>query len=153
MRFVYESIIEASVQDVFAFHERADAFALLQPPWEHTQIIQPPTSLQVGTVVRLRTRVGPVWVSIEAEHVAYTKDQRFEDVMRRGPFRSWHHKHGFLADPRGCLLRDEIEYEPPLGPLGRRIAPIAIEPRLRRLFEYRHRVTRREVMAGRTRSG
>jgi ligand-binding SRPBCC domain-containing protein len=39
-------------------------------------------------------------------------------------------------------LRDEIEYEPPLGFLGRLAAPAVIIPRLRRLFEYRHNVTR-----------
>lgn len=147
MRFVKESRIEARAEAVFAFHERPDAFALLQPPWEHSQIVQPPRSLEVGTIVKVRTRVGPLWVTMVAEHVAYEKNVRFEDVMREGPFAKWHHKHLFLAEPGGCLLRDEIDYEPPLGPLGRLFAPLAVEPRLRKMFEYRHRVTRREVMA------
>jgi ligand-binding SRPBCC domain-containing protein len=145
MRFVQESVIEASVEEVFAFHERPDAFALLQPPWERSEILQPPSSLAVGTVVKLRTRVGPVWVTIEAEHVGYDKNRSFEDVMRKGPFAQWHHKHLFLPNPRGCLLRDEIDYEPPLGVLGRLMVPIAVEPRLRKMFDYRHQVTRREV--------
>jgi ligand-binding SRPBCC domain-containing protein len=147
MRFVKESLIEAPVEAVFAFHERPDAFALLQPPWEHSQIMQPPRSLEVGTIVKVRTRVGPLWINIVAEHVAYAKNERFEDVMQKGPFAKWHHKHLFLADPAGCLLRDEIDYEPPLGPLGRLFAPWVIQPRLRKMFEYRHQVTRREVMA------
>jgi hypothetical protein len=45
------------------------------------------------------------------------------------------------------LLRDEIRYAPPLGWLGRRIDPLLIRPRLRRMFEHRHAVTRREVLA------
>lgn len=147
MLFKHESVIAASVEDVFAFHERPDAFALLAPPWEESQILQPPSSLQTGTVVRLRTRVGLFWVEIVAEHVAYEKNSRFEDVMTRGPFAKWHHKHLFLRDPAGCLLRDEIEYELPLGVLGRLLAPLAVAPRLQRMFEYRHEVTRREVLA------
>jgi hypothetical protein len=35
-----------------------------------------------------------------------------------------------------------IEYTPPFGILGRNIDPIAIKPRLRKLFAFRHRVTR-----------
>jgi ligand-binding SRPBCC domain-containing protein len=147
MFFKHESVIEASVEEVFAFHERPDAFALLSPPWEETQIVQPPHSLRTGTVVKLRNRVGFLWIDIVAEHVAYEKNQRFEDVMTRGPFAKWHHKHWFLPDPAGCLLRDEIEYELPLGALGRLIAPLAVVPRLKRLFSYRHEVTRREVLA------
>lgn len=147
MRFVKESRIAASVEDVFAFHERPDAFALLQPPWEHSEILQAPRSLEVGTVVKLRSHVGPLRITIVAEHVAYEKNRRFEDVMRQGPFAKWHHKHLFVADPAGCLLRDEIDYEPPLGPLGRLFAPWFVEPRLRKMFDYRHEVTRREVLA------
>jgi ligand-binding SRPBCC domain-containing protein len=40
------------------------------------------------------------------------------------------------------VLRDEIEYEPPLGALGRLLAPVLVEARLRKLFDYRHEVTR-----------
>jgi ligand-binding SRPBCC domain-containing protein len=150
MRFLKESVFAASVAEVFAFHERPDAFALLQPPWEQTEILQPPRSLAVGTVVKLRSRVGPIWVTIEAEHVGYEKNAYFEDVMHKGPFAKWRHKHLFLAEPAGCRLRDEIEYEPPLGLLGRIAAPFAIAPRLERMFEYRHAVTRREVLATRS---
>ena len=147
MFFVKESVIPASVEAVFAFHERPDAFALLQPPWERAQILVPPQSLEVGTVVRLRTKLGPLWIDIVAEHVAYEKNRRFEDVMTQGPFAKWHHKHLFFAAADGCRLRDEIEYEPPLGVLGRWAAPVAVIPRLRRMFDYRHQVTRREVEA------
>jgi len=39
-------------------------------------------------------------------------------------------------------LRDEIEYEAPLGFIGQLAAPFIIVPRLEKLFDYRHRVTR-----------
>lgn len=66
----------------------------------------------------------------------------FEDVQLSGPFSSWVHKHLIEAHENGSSLRDEIDFEPPLGPLGKMAAPFLIEPRLRRLFDYRHRVTR-----------
>ena len=121
---------------------RPDALARLTPPWERVTVIQPPTSLEVGTVVILRQRLGPLPITIVAEHVAYEKNVRFEDVMRKGPFRRWHHKHLFFPHPEGCRLRDEIEYEAPLGPLGRAVDGLLVRPRLQRMFDYRHEVTR-----------
>jgi hypothetical protein len=87
-----------------------------------------------------------MWINIEAEHVAYEKDALFEDVMRRGPFAHWHHRHLFSPHPGGCRLRDEIDYALPLGPLGQLVAPLVVHKRLQRLFDYRHEVTRREVL-------
>ncbi|MEM7202869.1 MAG: SRPBCC family protein [Planctomycetota bacterium] len=146
MRFVKESVLPASPAEVFAFHERPEAFALLLPPWERTEILVPPRGLAVGHRVELRTRMGCFWVKIVAEHVGYEPGRSFEDVMREGPFAHWHHKHLFLPDPGGCRLRDEIDYTPPLGWLGRLAEPFAIRPKLKKLFDYRHEVTRREVL-------
>lgn len=149
MQFVKESILPATVDEVFAFHERPDAFALLQAPWDRIEILTPPAGLEVGTRVELRTKIGPFWTRIVAEHVAYERNRRFEDVLLEGPFARWHHKHLFFADEGGCRLRDEIDYAPPLGWLGRLVDPIAVRPRLEKLFDYRHSVTRREVLAAR----
>jgi hypothetical protein len=65
--------------------------------------------------------------------------------MHKGPFAHWEHRHVFLPHPDGCRLRDEIDYAPPLGWVGRLVEPIAIRPRLRKMFTYRHEVTRRAV--------
>ena len=143
MRFVKESVIRASAERVFAFHEMPDAFERLQPPWQETEILQPPTSLEVGTRVVLRTKVGPFWQTIEAEHIAYEPGKMFADRMLRGPFAKWVHQH--LVIPRGqaeCLLTDDIEYELPLGTIGRLFGGSYARRNLERLFEFRHRVTR-----------
>ena len=152
MQFVKESIFPASVEEVFAFHERPDAFELLQPHWEKVEIFVPPASLEVGTRVELKAKVGLIWIPILAEHVGYEKNVRFEDVMRKGPFARWHHKHLFFEHPEGCRLRDEIEYAPPLGFLGRWTAPLFVVPKLRNMFDDRHEVTLREVLAAQGRA-
>ena len=116
LKFVKSSVIAAPARVVFAFHERADALERLQPPWQKTRIVEPPRSLHVGTRVKLRVRVGPVWQTIEAEHVEYVSGEMFADRMTRGPFRSWIHRH--VVTPRNdtsCLLTDDIEYELPFG--------------------------------------
>jgi ligand-binding SRPBCC domain-containing protein len=41
------------------------------------------------------------------------------------------------------MLRDEIEYEPPLSILGALAAPVFIVPKIEKMFDYRHAVTRK----------
>ncbi len=143
LRFEKESQVAASAEKVFAFHERPDAFARLQPPWQTTQIIQPPVSLAVGTRVILKTKIGPMWQTIEAEHVEYEKGRMFADRMVKGPFRYWLHRH--IVEPQSensCILIDDIEYALPLGPVGAFFGGWFARRELERLFEYRHAVTR-----------
>lgn len=143
MKFLKESVIAASAARVFAFHEAPDAFARLQPPWQTTEILQPPRSLEVGTRVKLRTKVGPIWQTIEAEHVAYEPGHMFADRMTRGPFASWLHRHVVTPlGPDACRLTDDITYELPLGMLGRTFGGWFARRELERLFDFRHEVTR-----------
>ena len=143
MIFVKESLIRARPERVFAFHERGDALQRLTPPWEKTRVVEPAPSLRVGERAVVETRlfgVLPVrWVAV---HTAYDPPRMFEDVQESGPFRRWRHRHIVEPHAQGSLLRDEVEYEPPLGILGRALAPLVIVPRLRRLFDYRHEATR-----------
>ena len=143
MRFVKESLIRAAPERVFAFHELPDALARLTPPWERTRVLSAAPDLRAGSRAVIETRLfGFVPVRWVAEHTAYDPPRMFEDVQVEGPFKSWRHRHFVEPHEKGALLRDEVEYETPLGALGRLAAPLLVEPRLRRLFEYRHRVTR-----------
>ena len=143
MKFVKESIIRAAPEKVFAFHQLPDAIERLIPPWENAKIIQKADISQIGSRAIIETNmIGPIKTRWIAEHKIYQPPHLFEDVQIKGPFRSWRHRHIITAHREGATLRDEIEYEPPLGILGRMFAPLLIEKRLRKLFDYRHRVTR-----------
>lgn len=148
MRFNKESLIRAAPERVWAFHELPDALERLTPPWERVRVVEKAhgllSTLEVGSRVVIETRLFGViparWV---AEHTRYEPPQMFEDTQISGPFKSWRHRHTIEPHADGAILRDEIEYEPPLGFLGGLAAPFLIEPRLRRMFEHRHAVTRR----------
>lgn len=141
--FVKESLIRAAPERVFAFHELPDALARLTPPWEKVRVIQAAEISQVGSQAIIETRIlGLIPARWVAEHTLYDPPRMFEDIQVSGPFRQWRHRHIVLAQEEGALLRDEIEYEPPLGFIGRIVAPHLVVPRLRRLFDYRHQATR-----------
>lgn len=143
MLFVKQSVIRAAPERVFAFHERPDALRLLTPPWEPTRVLRAAPNLRVGSAALIETRVlGLIPVRWLARHTLYDPPRMFEDVQVEGPFKSWRHRHVVEPHEKGAVLRDEVEYETPLGAFGRLAAPLLVEPRLRRLFDYRHRVTR-----------
>jgi ligand-binding SRPBCC domain-containing protein len=144
MRFRKESVIRSPAERVFAFHELPDALALLLPPWETARVLLPPKSLEAGTRTIVETKLfGLFKVQWEALHTAYEPPRMFEDVQVRGPFKSWRHRHIVEPHELGARLVDDIEYEPPFHFLGRIAAPLLVERRLKRLFDYRHEVTRR----------
>jgi ligand-binding SRPBCC domain-containing protein len=144
MRFVKESVIHATPERVFAFHEQPDVLSLLIPPWESARLIQAAKISEVGAQAIIETRIfGPITARWVAQHTVYEPPRLFEDIQVKGPFRSWRHRHIIEFDAEGARLRDEIDYEPPLGFLGRAVAPILVQKRLERLFIYRHDVTRR----------
>lgn len=149
MRFVQESRIQATPERVFAFHESPGALQRLTPPWEKVEVESGGDSIRVGSRVVLKTNLGPIPLRWVAEHVEYDPPRRFADVQRSGPFRRWHHRHEFLDDGAGgTILRDDVEYEVPLGWLGRACGGWFVRRKLRRMFAYRHDVTRKVVEAG-----
>ncbi|MFL6230996.1 MAG: SRPBCC family protein [Pyrinomonadaceae bacterium] len=142
--FVKESLIRATPERVFAFHEQPDALQRLTPPWERARVIRHAHISEVGSRAIIETRLfGIIPVRWVARHTVYDPPRLFADVQERGPFRRWHHRHVVLPHADGAILRDEIDYEPPLRMLGRLAEPFLVRPRLEKMFDYRHEVTRR----------
>lgn len=144
MKFVKESIIRCSPERLFAFHELPDAFERLVPPFEDAKVVQKADIAVIGSRAIIETKIfGLIPARWIAEHTAYDSPRYFEDVQISGPFKSW--KHGHFIDPHadGAVLRDEIDFEPPMSLIGDLAAPLFILPRIERMFEYRHEVTRK----------
>lgn len=144
MQFVKESVIRASPERVFAFHELPDAFERLMPPWEKAKILQKADITKIGSQAIIEMKVLGIfpakWI---AEHTKYEPPQMFEDVQISGPFKSWRHDHIVKPHTDGAILRDEVHYEPPFWIFGQLAAPFAIVPKLKKMFAFRHEVTRK----------
>ncbi len=144
MKFVKESIIKASPEKVFAFHALPDAIERLIPPWENAKIIQKADISKIGSQAIIEQKIFGLfpsrWI---AEHTKYEPPRMFEDAQISGPFKSWRHRHIIEPHEEGALLKDEIDFEPPLWIFGKIAAPFAILPKLEKMFDYRHEVTKR----------
>jgi ligand-binding SRPBCC domain-containing protein len=142
MHFIARSIIRTPPEQLFAFHELPDAFLRLLPSGEKMRVIQTAPSLNVGSRTIVDIRIAFVYIRFESLHTAYDPPHSFEDQQVRGPFQSWRHRHIVDWHPDGAVLIDDVDYTPPFGLLGRAVDRIIIKPRLRKVFAFRHRVTR-----------
>ncbi len=152
--FVARTVLPASADAVFDWHEAPGAFAQLTPPREPVRVLRHEGGIRDGARVSLRVGPGPLSFRWDLEHRGYRRGRSFTDVQVAGPLRCWKHVHQMT--PQGadtCVLEDTIEYEFPLGRLGRLIGGLVMQRKLKRLFAYRHAVTRQALAAGSSLAG
>ncbi|MGO8796686.1 MAG: SRPBCC family protein [Candidatus Sulfotelmatobacter sp.] len=95
----------------------------------------------IGTLIETSFRMFP-FLPLRARWVAriteFEWNHHFADVQEKGPFKSWHHRHEFVADRRngvdGTVVRDVIEYEVGFLFLGAIANSLFIERQLRQTF-------------------
>lgn len=150
IRYVKETRISAPPEEVFRFHESPGALRHLIPPWEKMVVAESSGSLLPGRKVVLRGRLfGFVPIRWVAVHTEYDPPRLFADRQESGPFAYWYHRHHFHDDGHGgTILRDEVEYRPPFGFVGRWLAGWLIRRKLDRMFAFRHETTVRLIASG-----
>ncbi len=153
-----------SVERVFSFFSDPDNLPRLMPDWQHARITKaaliPPLgavdgskAAGAGSRITLSFRpvpFSPVRVSWDAEIDQFAWNDHFCDLQQRGPFAYWHHCHRVSPETRGeiagTLLRDELEYAMPLGPLGAFANWLAVSGQIRATFAFRQARTK-ELLA------
>ncbi len=132
--------IDRPVDEVARFFADPRNLGRITPPSMGFELETDPGELREGLEIRHRIRplfgIRVTWVSRIAE---VDPPNGFVDIQERGPYRRWRHRHRFesIDDGTATLVRDEVEYEPPLGPLGTLANRIVIRPELARIFGYR----------------
>lgn len=74
------------------------------------------------------------WVT----EITHVKDfEYFVDEQRFGPYRFWHHHHGFAPIEGGIRMTDTIHYKLPLGIVGKAVNKLLVREKLISIFTYR----------------
>jgi len=73
----------------------------------------------------------------------YDRPRYFRDLMVNGAFKSFEHQHFFDALPQGgTLMRDELRFAAPLGPLGWLAEVLVLRTYMTRFLRQRNGVIR-----------
>jgi ligand-binding SRPBCC domain-containing protein len=149
-----ETRVRAPLDRVWEFHSTTDGLEALTPDFlglEIEAVYGPdgepdPEVLEAGSRIESSTRPfgvvpGGDWISVIERREEHDGSAFFVDTMDEGPFPRWEHTHTFHADGDETIVRDRVEYDLPLGEVGRAVGPLAwvgFEP----MFRYRHRRTK-----------
>lgn len=163
-RICSETWVDHELASVFAFFSDPTNLPRLMPAQmdvrlESLELVPPPEgaikkivvksgenpAAGPGSKILISFRVVPFltfrgrWL---AEILEYEPLSYFLDTQRKGPMKSWRHRHSFCAETRGgvagTIVRDEVEYQLPFGILGRLADSLFVERMMRRTFASRH---------------
>ena len=124
--------------EVFAFFADARNLERITPPFLRFRITTPgPIEMRPGAVIDYRLRLYGVPVRWRTRIERFEPERSFIDVQVRGPYRRWRHRHDFLDVAGGTEVRDVVEYETPLGPLGALARRLFVDRSLERIFDFR----------------
>lgn len=128
--------------ETFAFF--ADAFNLerITPSFLRFQILTPaPILMRTGTLLEYRLSLFGLTFRWKTLIEQWSPDESFVDVQIDGPYSLWRHTHTFEELGNDCtLVRDHVEYQVPLGAVGRLANGIFVARTLEKIFADRERM-------------
>ena len=158
----FEQWVPVPIEQVFLFFANPANLPRIMPPESGTELVSlklvpPPGShtdratitdrqplAGAGSEIVTSFRVFPflpfrtAWVALITE---FEWNNRFADVQKKGPFRSFQHRHEFSGEVQGGVVgtrvRDSIEYEVGFGFLGSAAQALFVGWKLRKTFLYR----------------
>ena len=153
----FEQWVPFPIEKVFLFFANPENLPRIMPPSQSTRIdelrlVAPAPAAEgspfagAGSEIVTSFRLFP-FLPFRAQWIAqiteFEWNHHFADVQKKGPFKSFHHRHELTAENRdgviGTLVRDVIEFDAGYGFLGRIVEKLFIEPQMRKTFLLRQR--------------
>ena len=138
---IKKSIINCSAEELFDFHTDSANIKAITPPNTKVELLNQDSTTYEGKVLSLKTTrlFIPTYWDVKIQKLE--RPNILIDIALRSPLKYWRHQHIFTQKNNGCELCDIIEYELPLGILGKLVAPL-FERDINQMFEYRHKKTK-----------
>jgi ligand-binding SRPBCC domain-containing protein len=133
-----EQCIPASLPTVFSFFSDARNLDRITPRWLHFKIMgQSSPELGTGTLIHYKLAWHGIPMGWTSRIEEWCPPTLFVDLQVHGPYRLWHHTHRFQSYRGGTLISDTVQYEVPLGALGRFFAGGLVRRDVERIFDFR----------------
>lgn len=134
-----ETLIAAPIERCFSLSLSIDAHTQSMGP-SGEQAIAGVTSGEIGPGQSVTWRAHHFGVPLRMTSLIseYERPSRFVDEQTRGPFARWWHEHRFEALGHQTRMTDRIEFEAPLGFLGKIAERVVLERYMKRLIMRRN---------------
>lgn len=135
--------IKCSIEKVFAFYSDTNNLIKISPSSVKVKILKIDLPLKLNSIVELVvTQFGffkSQWKVRLAEFEEYSV---IGDLQVKGPFKYWYHRHCFEKQNGFTLMTDKLEYDLPMGILGKIAHKLFVRKMIEQQFEFRHSKTK-----------
>jgi ligand-binding SRPBCC domain-containing protein len=125
------------IEEVFAFFSRPENLQSITPDWLDFRVVEAPTTLRAGSLLRYRLRWHGLPILWVTEIWEWDPPHRFVDRALSGPYTLWNHEHSFEAREGGTDIRDRVTYALPLGPIGVLAHRLRVRHDVKKIFDFR----------------
>jgi ligand-binding SRPBCC domain-containing protein len=125
-------------EQVFSFFSDARNLERITPEFLQFHVLNNgDTGIHEGMLIDYKLKLFGLPFRWQSRIEAFEPGCRFIDVQLRGPYRRWRHLHEFADVPGGTEMRDCVDYEMPLGPLGQLAHALFVRRTLGKIFDFR----------------
>lgn len=135
-----EQQLNCSLEEAWSFFSSANNLSKITPK-EMNFIVRtdlPDDKIYKGMIIDYY--VSPllgIKMSWQTEITEANFQKSFTDFQKKGPYKLWNHRHEFIENDNGVLMKDTIDYELPMGFLGEMAHKLFVRNKLEHIFEYR----------------
>jgi ligand-binding SRPBCC domain-containing protein len=130
-------VVPCELDRTFAFFADPWNLEAITPPWLGFAIVEAPTQLRRGSLLRYRLRLYGVPLRWTTEITQWLPPRGFVDTQLRGPYREWVHTHRLAPVAGGTEIFDSVRYRLPGGPLAPVAHRLLVRGWLDAIFDYR----------------
>lgn len=135
-RFTSEQIVDAPIDDVFAFFSEARNLEAITPELLRFTITKAPALMQRGAQIEYKLRLRGLNAGWKTMIARWDPPHAFVDVQLHGPYAFWQHTHTFTPLGDRVRINDEVLYALPLAPFSRLAEPL-VRRDVSEIFSYR----------------
>ncbi|MFP4261065.1 MAG: SRPBCC family protein [Opitutales bacterium] len=138
-----EQVVQTDLETAWDFISTPVNLDRITPPDLSFEIVTDlPDTMHEGLLIEYRVGIPflgkQTWLT-ELKHIR--ERHSFVDEQRVGPYKLWYHYHEITEVEGGIRFLDRVRYLMPFDPFGRIAHPFFVAPQLKKVFDYRAKVT------------
>ncbi len=142
-QFKASQFLPIGIQEAWRFFSSPTNLPVITPPELDFKILTPLPSKKIYEGLLIDYTVKPLfgipvhWQTLICD---VETNSFFTDKQLKGPYKVWEHTHTFTEVEGGVLMHDVVNYQLPLGILGKLANALIVQKKISGIFEYRKSV-------------
>jgi len=137
----FELRVNAPIDRVWKFYTDEHAASMLAPTDRNVEVITKVPIVRNGATHQARFRQFGLKFRFFVQASEVNPPHGFVYTAVKSPFKKWIHRHEFIPDEDGTIIRETVEYVVKGGPIGSLAKTLFVDEEIDNIFHYRHLTT------------